>query len=133
MAVDPSQNRLVSGSADANLQVYEIVTQEAGDSGGAEAGQRDTLKALGRAHRQKPLYTCPQLRRPTAFEPVASVSTEYPMLALHKPTGMCTHSGAGGAGSVRRPSSDRVTRLCYSDSGAVLACQTTGKTLDFFK
>ena len=37
------------------------------------------------------------------------------------------------AGSIRRQSTDRVSRLCYDQPGEVLACQTTGKLLDFFK
>lgn len=46
LAVDPAQTRLVSGSADANLQVYTIAKQEIGDS---ESGQHNTLKVLGMA------------------------------------------------------------------------------------
>lgn len=37
------------------------------------------------------------------------------------------------SGSIRRQSTDRVSRLCYDQAGEVLACQTTGKLLDFFK
>ena len=42
LALDPSQSRLVTGSADANLQVYQIVEQEHG-----AAIQHQTLKLLG--------------------------------------------------------------------------------------
>lgn len=47
LAVDPSQTRLVSGSADTNLQVYTIARQDVAEDGSAEPGQRDTLKLLG--------------------------------------------------------------------------------------
>ena len=59
LAVDPTQTRLVSGSADANLQVYEVTRQEASGTGAAEAGQRDTLKALGTGIRRT-LCPCSQ-------------------------------------------------------------------------
>ena len=48
LALDPSQRRLITGSADANLQVYQIVEQEPADNGAAIL--HDTLKLLGTPH-----------------------------------------------------------------------------------
>ena len=54
------------------------------------------------------------------------------LIQLCESTGLFS-MGVVHAGSVRRQSTDRVTRLSYDQPGAVLACQTTGKLLDFFK
>lgn len=46
LALDPSQHRLVTGSADVDLQVYEVLSNEVAAE---EAGQHDTLRAIGNA------------------------------------------------------------------------------------
>lgn len=47
LALDPSQRRLVTGSADVDLQVYEVVSHEAADQEAGIGSQYDTLQSLG--------------------------------------------------------------------------------------
>lgn len=47
LALDPSQRRLVTGSADVDLQVYEVVSHEAAELEAGGSPQYDTLKSLG--------------------------------------------------------------------------------------
>ena len=81
LAMDPSQTRLVSGSADANLQVYEVTRQEGMLSGTAGAGQRDTLVALG-------TYLCRQLRNITR-QPVCKPISTYTNIGSLCPQASC--------------------------------------------
>jgi len=46
LALDPAQNRLVTGSADVDLQLYEVTHEAAGKEAGI-TGQHDTLKSMG--------------------------------------------------------------------------------------
>lgn len=48
LALDPTQTRLVTGSADVDLQVYQVLSHEAAEEEAAAAGQHDTLRSLGR-------------------------------------------------------------------------------------
>ena len=48
LALDPSQRGLVSGSADVDLQVYEVVSHEAAEQKAGVAVQYDTLRSLGK-------------------------------------------------------------------------------------
>ena len=56
LALDPSQSRLVTGSADIDLQVYEVLTQEA--AADEAAGQRDTLKLIGGLAPNQNVHNC---------------------------------------------------------------------------
>ncbi len=47
LALDPAQNRLVTGSADVDLQVYEVLSHEAAGKEAGISGQHDTLKSMG--------------------------------------------------------------------------------------
>ncbi len=47
LALDPTQSRLVTGSADVDLQVYEVLSQEAAGKEAGISGQHDTLKSMG--------------------------------------------------------------------------------------
>ena len=47
LALDPTQRRLVTGSADVDLQVYEVVNHEAAELEAGNIAQYDTLKSLG--------------------------------------------------------------------------------------
>lgn len=60
LALDPSQRRLVTGSADVDLQVYEVVSHEAAEQEAAGSAQYDTLKSLGVLRIQ--LSSCTELQ-----------------------------------------------------------------------
>lgn len=47
LALDPTQSRLVTGSADVDLQVYEVLSHEAAGKEAGISGQHDTLKSMG--------------------------------------------------------------------------------------
>ena len=47
LALDPTQSRLVTGSADVDLQVYEVLIHEAAGREAGNSGQHDTLKSMG--------------------------------------------------------------------------------------
>lgn len=47
LALDPSQRRLVTGSADVDLQVYEVLSHEAAELEAGGSVHFDTLKSLG--------------------------------------------------------------------------------------
>ena len=47
LALNPSQTRLVTGSADVDLQVYEVLGHEAAGQEADNADQHDTLRLLG--------------------------------------------------------------------------------------
>lgn len=47
LALDPTQRRLVTGSADVDLQVYEVLSHEAAEQEAGVTAQYDTLKSLG--------------------------------------------------------------------------------------
>lgn len=47
LALDPTQQRLVTGSADVELQVYEVVRHEAAELEAGNTAQYETLKSLG--------------------------------------------------------------------------------------
>ncbi len=47
LALDPTQSRLVTGSADVDLQVYEVLSHEAAGKEAGISGQHETLKSMG--------------------------------------------------------------------------------------
>ena len=47
LTLDRSQKRLVTGSADVELQVYEVVSHEAAQQAADVADQHNTLKPIG--------------------------------------------------------------------------------------
>lgn len=47
LALDPTQSRLVTGSADVDLQMYEVLSHEAAGKEAGISGQHDTLKSMG--------------------------------------------------------------------------------------
>ena len=49
LALNPSQTRLVTGSADVDLEVYEVMSTEANAAEADVSGQHDTLRAVGNA------------------------------------------------------------------------------------
>lgn len=48
LALDPAESRLVTGSADVVLQVYEVLSQEAATDEAGVPGQHDTLRSIGK-------------------------------------------------------------------------------------
>lgn len=117
-------NKLISCSKDSHIRVWDLATQHCSQT---LVGYRGEVWALALDPSQRRLVTGSadvdlqvyEVVSHEAADQEAGIGSQYDTLQ--------------SLGSIRRQSTDRVTSLCYDAPGDVLACQTTGKLLDFFK
>ncbi|KAL0021070.1 hypothetical protein WJX79_008561 [Trebouxia sp. C0005] len=117
-------NKLISCSKDSHVRVWDLDTQHCSQT---LVGYRGEVWALALDATQSRLVTGS-----------ADVDLQVYEVLSHEAAGKEAgisgqHDTLKSMGSIRRQSTDRVTRLSFDQPGATLACQTTGKLLDFFK
>ncbi|KAL3161937.1 hypothetical protein ABBQ38_009019 [Trebouxia sp. C0009 RCD-2024] len=117
-------NKLISCSKDSHIRVWDLSTQHCSQT---LVGYRGEVWALALDPSQRRLVTGSADVDLQVYEVVSHEAAEQEAGAAVQ------YDTLRSSGSIRRQSTDRVSRLCYDQAGEVLACQTTGKLLDFFK